>query len=145
MNDSSTKTYLFMKPLNREERNRAFYRFLLFFLITVGLIVTVVFFSIDIPIREGRQIRKQMFAMQNERAVTDSFNTAMKEAVKELEKFNLKAESPTAIRQRVEFRANEMDQLLKSIPNGENSVYALMIRNIRDLSEAKAKLSSLGQ
>lgn len=134
-----------MKPLNREERNRAFFRFLAFFLVTVGLIVAVFFFSIDIPLREGREIRKQMFAMQNERAVTDSFNTAMKEAMKELDKFNLKAETPTAIRQRVEFRIIEMDQLLKSIPNGENSVYALMIRNVRDLNEAKAKLSSLGQ
>jgi hypothetical protein len=132
-----------MKPLNQTERNKAFYRFLFFFLVTIGLIVAVVFFSIEVPFREGDKIRKEMLALQNERSINDSFSVAMKEAITELDKFDKKKESPGATKLRVEFRIDKMNQLLKSIPNGENSIYALMVRNIQDLNETKAQLEVL--
>ena len=132
-----------MKPLNQTERNKAFYRFLFFFLFTIGLIVTVVFLSIQVPLREGDKIRKEMEALQSEKAITESFSVAMKEAISELDKFDPNKESPWATKQRVDFRIDRMNQLLKSIPNSETSIYALMVRNIHDLNEAKTKLSTL--
>jgi hypothetical protein len=132
-----------MKPLNQTERNKAFYRFLFFFLVTIGLIVAVVFFSIEVPFREGDKIRKEMLALQNERAVNDSFSVTMKEAIAEMDKFDPAKEPLSATKRRVEIRIDKMNQLLKSIPNGENSIYALMVRNIQDLNETKAQLTAL--
>lgn len=131
-----------MKPLNRAERNNAFWRFLLFFLVTIALVVLVIFFSIAVPYRESKQLREKVVALQKESKLSASFNTAMKEAMDEINKFSIKAESPKTINQRVQYKIEEMEKLLHQIPgNDENSVYSLIVRNISDLNNAKFKLS----
>lgn len=129
-----------MKPLNRTERNKAFFRFLLFFLVTITLIVTVVFFSIRVPFRENEEMRKTMFAMQRERAFSDSFAVAMRATVNELNKYESNELTVSAVRGQVENKINRMAALLKSVPNADNSIYTLMIDKMRDLNSAKMKL-----
>ena len=130
-----------MKPLNRAERNGAFLRFLLFFSVTIALVVMVIFFSIDVPYNESRQLRRKVVDLQKETNVSASFSALMKEAMDELNKFKLKTESPSAINQRVKYKIDEMEKLMRQIPNSANSVYPLIVQNISDLNNAKYKLS----
>ena len=41
-----------MEPLNRAERSNAFPNFLLLFFITIGVLLTTVFFSIEVTLQE---------------------------------------------------------------------------------------------
>ena len=132
-----------MQPLNQAERNSAFLSFLFLFLVTIVLIVTVIFFSIEVPYKESRSLRQQMFDLQKQKDVTDSFNVIMREAVAELSNFEAKKESPAATYQRVQVKIELMNGLLKDIPNSINTVYGLSVQNLDDLNKAKSRLSSI--
>jgi hypothetical protein len=132
-----------MKPLNRAERNNAFLGFLLFFLLTIGVIITVIFFSIEVPIKETEQLRNDVSTLESEKQLSNAFADAMKEAVDELNKFDVKDEKrelTDAINQNVEFKIKKMNQLISDMPKNDTSVYALVIQSLRDLNEAKTKL-----
>jgi hypothetical protein len=132
-----------MKPLNRAERNNAFLGFLLFFLLTIGVIITVIFFSIEVPIKETEQLRNDVSTLESEKQLSNAFADAMKEAVDELNKFDVndeKRELTDAINQNVEFKIKKMNQLISDMPKNDTSVYALVIQSLRDLNEAKTKL-----
>ena len=129
-----------MKPLNRVERNKAFFRFLVFFLVTVALIVVVIFFSIRVPFRENEEMHKAMTAMQQEKALSDSFTIAMRQVVNELNKYQTNEITTAAVRGEVERKIDRMATLLKSVPNPDNSIYTLIIEKMRDLNSAKVKL-----
>lgn len=135
-----------MKPLNRAERNNAFLSFLLLFLITISIIIAVIFFSVEVPVRQTEQLKSQMLQMQSEKELSDSFTDAMKEAVDELNKFEVKNEKKipaAAIQQSVEFKINKMNHLIGDMPKGDTSIYALVVQSLRDLNEAKTRLRKL--
>lgn len=132
-----------MKPLNREERSNAFLSFLLLFLITIGIIIAVIFFSIEVPFRHNEQLQSRMSIMQSEKELSDSFTVAMKEAVDELNKFDVQDEKKTpaaAIHQLVEFKIKKMYNLIGDVPKGDTSIYALVVQSLRDLNEAKTRI-----
>ena len=131
-----------MKPLNRSERNHTFLRFLLLFLVTVALIVTVVLLSVEVPVRESEQLRSKMFDMKKEKDLSDSFSVVMRQAVDELKKFDPEKGDASATSYQVQKRIDRMYEILKEIPNGENSIYDLMIQNISDLNKAKKIINS---
>lgn len=132
-----------MKPLNREERNRAFLRFLLLFIITIGLVVAVIFFSIEVPDKESEGLRQRIKNLQDEKELADSLNVVMKEAVEEINNFDAKKEPPAATFQRVQNKIEIMNGLLRRIPNSSKTIYGLSVQNLDDLNKAKSKLASL--
>lgn len=135
-----------MKPLNRVERSNAFLHFLLFFLLTISVIIAVAFFSIDVPFRQAEQLREQMSVMESRNNFSDSFAYAMKEAVNELHKYDVKDDvnvPAAAIRQRVEFKISKMNNLIGDVPQSDTSIYALVVQSLRDLNEAKTKIKRL--
>jgi predicted lactoylglutathione lyase len=131
-----------MKPLNRSERNHTFLRFLLLFLVTVALIVTVVLLSVEVPVKESEQLRSQMFDTKKEKDLSDSLSVVMRQAVDELKKFDPEKGDASATSYQVQMRIDRMYEILKRIPNGENSIYDLMIQNISDLNKAKKIINS---
>ncbi len=135
-----------MQPLNRAERNSAFLGFLLLFLITIAVIVAALVFSIQVPCRESEQLRGKIFIMQKEKELSDSFNVAMKKAMVELNTFDIKKEPKEpvgVIKQRVQYQIDEMNKWIKHIPSGNTSIYPLVVQNVAELNDAKAKIRNL--
>jgi Type VI secretion system, TssO len=131
-----------MKPLNQAERRNAFLGFLILLLITVGVVITAVFFGIEVPFRDNEQLRKTLFIMQQEKQLSDSFSVAMQGAMYELENFDLKKSSASAYR--VDVKIDKMRRLLKDLPD-TNTFYISVVRNLEQLNEAKKKIGSLEQ
>lgn len=136
-----------MKPLNRAERNNAFLGFLLLFLITIGIVITVVFFSIKVPFSDNERLRSRMLIMQNEKNLSDSFRVAMNVALNELTKFDLKKEPAIVTKRSVQMKIERMSRLIKNMPdeksNEEKSIYDLVIQNLADLNDAKTRIRNL--
>ena len=134
-----------MKPLNREERSNAFLSFLLLFLITIGIIIGVIFFSIEVPLRQTEQLQRQMSVMKSEKELSDSFTVVMKEAMNELNKFEVQDEKKipaAAISEKVELKIKKMNNLIGEVPNGDTSIYALVVQSLRDLNQAKTRIKT---
>ncbi|HEX5150754.1 MAG TPA: type VI secretion system TssO [Parafilimonas sp.] len=62
-----------MKSINYAERQRAFLKFLLFFVITIAVVIVAVLFSVQVPLKENKQFKGQMMVMVNEKDFLASF------------------------------------------------------------------------
>jgi hypothetical protein len=131
-----------MKPLNQVERRNAFLGFLILFLITIGVIITVIFFSTEVLFRDNEQLSKKVFIMQQEKQLSDSFTVVMQGAMYDLENFDFKKSDASAFR--VEGKIAKMRRLLEDLPD-TNTIYASALKNIVELNEAKKKIGSLEQ
>ena len=139
-----------MKPLNRAERNNAFLGFLLLFFITIGIVITVVLFSIKVPFSENERLRSRVLIMQHENDLSDSFRIAMNETLNELKKFDLKDDVPAGYKHRsVQLKIDKMGRTVNKMPDEklkeEKSIYNLVIQNLYELNDDKLKISNLEQ
>ncbi|GAA4737537.1 type VI secretion system TssO [Flavisolibacter ginsenosidimutans] len=131
-----------MKPLNSAERTNAFLRFLLLFLITVALIVTVIFFSIEVPRKENDQLRQKVLAMQKEKETSESFDAAVVAVSNELKEFDASKEPPAAKYYKIKVGIDKMSDLLKGFSNADNLANSFIVQSLADLNDAKLKLSN---
>jgi hypothetical protein len=131
-----------MKPLNSAERTNAFLRFLLLFIITVALIITVAYFSIQVPFKENERLRQDIGRIKSERQLAESFNVAVKEVAEELNKFDGVKEPPAVTHAKIKLELDKMSGLLNNFPDAGNSVNAFIVQSLGDLNEAKLKLSA---
>lgn len=129
-----------MKPLNRIERTNAFLRFLLLFIITVGLIVSVVLFSIQVPWKENDRLRRQMLTLQSDKELSESFAKDVRETQLVLAKYENQDAIPAATHESVNNQLNKLRGRIKQLPNGEASLYDLVIVSLSELNDAKKKL-----
>lgn len=67
--------------LNSQDRNQAFFKFLLFFVITLLLVVTAVYFDFRVPSKENDWLRSQLENRQIQEANQAKFVAKMEEVV----------------------------------------------------------------
>src|SRR4051812_35898593 len=103
-----------MKPLNRAERNNAFFGFVLLFSITLGIVIIVSFLSIKVPFRENEQLRRKMLVLESEKNLSDSFRVAMNVTLNELAKFDLKTEPALVTKETVDMKIDKMKRIIKN-------------------------------
>ena len=132
-----------MKPLNRAERSNAFLNFLLLFFITIGVLLTTVFFSIEVPCKNNELLQKKVEDLTNEKRRSDAFAVAMRAVLDELKKFDVEGGSVEATKQSVQMKITGMQQLIKDVPNVDTSIYALVIQSLADLNGAKSEIRNL--
>ena len=70
-----------MEPINKTERSKAFGTFLLFFIITATLIIAAVFFSVQVPFSENRQLKEQIQKIEAERHTNEKFQAHLDSVV----------------------------------------------------------------
>ena len=67
--------------LNSKERNEAFIKFLIFFLVTTTLVIMAVFFNYKLPMSENKVLQEEVSIQRQQEAVQTKFVTKMNEAV----------------------------------------------------------------
>lgn len=82
-----------MIPINTAERKRSFLNFLLFFIITMAVILTTVFFSVQVPFRENDKLRKEKDLADNQRVALQSFELKMQETMNMLDSVSMSGNS----------------------------------------------------
>lgn len=69
------------KILNSKERNEAFLKFLLFFGITVALIIIAVYFNFRLPLKENSKLREKITLQTQEEMNQEKFTENMDKAM----------------------------------------------------------------
>ena len=127
-----------MKPLNQAERQKAFMRFLLFFVITIAVILTTVFFSVAVPFRQNDELNRQMALIDQEKKFADSFNIIMMNTIQLLEDVN-KPGNEIVYEARIKINLLNMT----SMTNGSdtaNNIYISIVRTLSNLESSKEQL-----
>jgi Type VI secretion system, TssO len=68
-------------PINTAERNSAFWKFLFFFVLSVAMIVTAIFFNTRLPFEENKILKEKAESARNLAMSQDKFNSSIKEVL----------------------------------------------------------------
>ena len=129
-----------MRPLNAPERRKAFLNFLLFYLLTTGLIVTAVFFGMRVPFKQNQRLNDQIALFEKEKAFSETFSTRATEIKSLLDSVNRAGVQAELVDGTISGKLNQLNNM---VDNGETSVkkpYQDVIQNYADLQAAKKQL-----
>lgn len=130
-----------MAPHNENERNRALRNFLLFFILTIALIIAAVFFSVEVPLKQNEQLREQMALVENERIFSASFVNKMAETMNLLDSVMLNEVQGKAelIDGSITANLQKMNSMINDFISAK-SLYQNTVLNLADLQRAKKQL-----
>jgi hypothetical protein len=136
---------MFMEPLNKSSRKKAFTNFLIFFIVTEVLVISAVFFSIQVPFEKNRQLTEQMKVVEAERLFTQKFESNMNQAMKLVNDLNKKELDITITDGKLEERIKSMNALIETDssyaadPNSATikELYSSVVESLSNLRIAK--------
>ena len=131
-----------MTPINQVERRKTFWNFMLFFVLTVGVILASVLFSFTVPIKEAEKLRKESEAIKNERPFIDEFEAKMLETMNLLDSVNI-AVNPYRIENRISGNLAAMTEINSKDITSLKTLFSRIIENLNTLQSTKAQLRSV--
>lgn len=139
-----------MQPINTAERRKAFINFILFFTITVSIIVTTVFFSIQVPLKHNKQLRNDVAEIEKEKDFTASFTSLMNETVNQLDSVN-NVENPALLDGSIRRNLDKMTTMINDSISDKN-LYLNIVRSLnalysvnKGLREANSRAANAGE
>ena len=128
--------------LNSRERNAAFLKFLLFFIITVILIVWAIFFDFRLPTKENRSLREKVNTQIQQEADQKKFVSLMNEAVSLLD--SMDKNNGSKIEQINAQLISKINNEMRALPESGNSMDKAMNKTlIEKLDELRVKKKAL--
>jgi hypothetical protein len=112
--------------LNSQERTQAFLKFLLFFLITVVLIIIAIFFNYRLPVRENKMLQEEVDVARTQEFYQQKFVRQMQAAVLLLDSLDKKNVNFEQINVQLGAKMNELNGLQQK----DSSVYGQMNKEI---------------
>ena len=133
-----------MLPINRRERKKAFMSFLLFFVITIGIIVTSIFFSFQVPLKENDKLRKEVNIAEEEKVFMQGFEIKMQETVSLLDSVNLSS-NPYRIENKIQNNIKDLTAYIDDAPAFVKGICNQVIDNLSNLRLAKEQLRNFAK
>ena len=144
-----------MKPLNTEERKKSFTTFLLFFIITIALIVGAVYFGIQIPFAQNARLKEQVARFQKENAAAESFAQKLAATKGLLDTVNKNGVQATVIDGQILDNIKALNSMVGSDSSANKQLYQTMVqcldnqqialKQLRDASGKDANLANTAQ
>ncbi|WP_276483634.1 type VI secretion system TssO [Paraflavitalea pollutisoli] len=129
-----------MPPINQDARRKSFMYFLLFFVITIGVITTTILFSFQVPFKENQKLRKEMDRAENEKAFLQSFEIKLEETMNLLDSVNLSAENAYLMDSKISRNIDQMLTMSSSDSLSIKGMINVIIDNLKNLQLAKKQL-----
>ncbi|MCW3463844.1 type VI secretion system transmembrane protein TssO [Chitinophaga nivalis] len=134
-----------MQALNSRERTVAFLWFLVFFMMTTGLLLLAVFFNYQVPINENKLLRRNLFTHQQEKTFQEQFVQQLGKVKQLLDTLQLPGQQAVYADQVV---ARLLAEMRNSIPKDKVAAYGLyddIIQQCLSLLQCKQQLRELQQ
>jgi hypothetical protein len=134
-----------LQVLNAKERNQAFLKFFLFFVVTLFLVIIAIYFDFRLPVRENKMLQEEIDQQRQADFNQGKFVTTMQEAAVLID--SLDKAGPNIAQINLQLNQKLID--LNALQQKDNSLYGKMDRTIVDkfvnLMDAKTKLQSLAE
>jgi ribosomal protein L16 Arg81 hydroxylase len=131
-----------MNPHNEVERGKAFRTFLLFFTVTIAVIITAVFFSIQVPFSENDRLREENKKVLAQRNFSEDFVKLMQNTTMLLDSVNKPSTTSTeAVDAEINNNIAMMDKSVKEDSSVmDKSLYQNVGYTFSELRRAKKQL-----
>ena len=131
-----------MEPKNAADRNKAYAKFLIFFCLSILLVILTVFFSVQVPFSENEKLKTKMAQLDKEKDFSDRFTIKMINVSRMLDSINTTTPQEA---NRLEGRIkNEIEKLNSMVSDTINNrdLYVFSVHNIEDLQRSLKELTS---
>ena len=129
-----------MKPLNSEERKKSFLKFLCLFIVSAGLIVTAVYFGVQVPFKQNERLKKQVNAYAREKAFVENFSANMADVKASLDTINRAGVQAELADGRINEQLKRMNAMIDADSAMAKKFFQGIVQNLADLQIAKKQL-----
>jgi hypothetical protein len=129
-----------MQSINKSERRNAFWKFLMLFLVSIILITTTIFFSINVPFKQNDQLRREMSVVEKEQLFSEKFTNEMLEITAMLDSINTKAANPELLESVITEKINKLNIMVEIDSIRSKKLYRNIVLTLSDLKVAKNQL-----
>ncbi|HEY4111044.1 type VI secretion system TssO [Puia sp.] len=130
--------------VNSKERDTAFWKFLGFFLFSMLLVVSAVYFDTRIPAKDNAILRDQVGAYKTQALAQEKFVRSMDEAKALIDSLSRPGSNTVYLNQQIAGKIRELAQLQYK----DSSMYSRLNKNVLDVflryQEATNKAASIG-
>lgn len=133
-----------MKPKNTKERRNSFLKFLLLFVATTATLITAIFFTFKVPVKENNLLKDQAKRIKKELEFQGDFYTRMNKVKNMLDSLDVPGQNVSYLNQLI---GKDLAEMQKSIPRKDSTYKYDMYTNVVDLyvqiQDMKNKLHKL--
>jgi type VI secretion system TssO-like protein len=130
--------------LNVRERDTAFWKFLVFFILSTLLVVSAVYFDTRIPAKDNAIMREQISSYKTQANSQEKFVRSMDDAKALIDSLSRPGSNNVYLNQQIAARIRELAQLQYK----DSSMYSRLNKNVLDVflryQEAANKVVSMG-
>lgn len=127
--------------LNSRERNEAFLKFLLFFLVTVILVVVAVFFDYRLPDKEMDMLRNEVSVSRSGAAYQQQFITRVEDAYQYIDSAKKTGVNVNQINRMVDNKLSDLNTLQLKDSSTFARLNNLALQALNELHEARKNLA----
>lgn len=131
-----------MKPQNATERNKAFTRFIVFYVITTALIVGAVYFGVQVPFRQNKQLQDQLDVVQKEKEFNYKFSGLMRETKALIDTVNASGPNMAVIETKIAANLIEMEKMINADSISGKRLYTQVWQSLTDAKNDKKLIRS---
>jgi len=129
--------------LNSKERNEAFLKFLVFFVVTLILVVVAVYFNFRLPVRENKMLQDEIETQRQQDMNQTKFVARMQEAIVLLDSLGKGGPNVDQINLQLNGKLAEIAGLQPKDNNLYGKMDKAIVEKFSELQSAKRTLSAL--
>ena len=129
-----------MHPLNKAKRKKTFTNFLLLFILSIAIITTTIFFSIQVPLKQNDQLLREMRSGARDREFLAAFTTDLSGIAGMLDTINTKAQKPDLLDGSITESIKRLNTKVEADSSADKSMYRSVVFILSDLQAAKKQL-----
>lgn len=131
-----------MKPKNSFERGKAFIRFVIFYAVTTVLILCAVFFGMQVPFKENKQLQSQLSKVNKEREFDRKFFNLTNETKRMLDSIDgFPAGADVSLLEgRITTNIQKMDAMVSQDSVSRQKIYGLLVSTFSNANADKKRI-----
>jgi len=126
-----------LQILNSKERNQAFFKFLIFFLITVILIVWAIFFDYKMPVRENSMLQDKLTSQRQQEYNQQVFVQRMQETIQLLDSLDKPGTNQAQVSNQLSAKLSDLGELQGSSNTLNGKMNKVIVDRLADLHQTK--------
>lgn len=132
-----------LQILNSKERNQAFLKFLLFFILTVILVVSAIYFNFKMPLRENKMLYSEISTQRQQEFTQQAFLENLEEAVMLLDSLDNPQTNFTQVDTRLGRKLNEMQDMEAGFSTINKKINKITIQRLGELHQRKIEMRKM--
>ena len=129
-----------MKPKNSPQRTSAFIRFTIFYVITTLIIIAAVFFGLQVPFKENRQLEAQLQTVHREREFDRKLYEMIRSTQRMLDSVNIAKPNTEVVDGRINQNIVAMDAMLHNDSTSAKMIYSELVAIFTEAKNDKAQI-----